>query len=522
MVLIFPFENQSQRSDLNWMAEGFADILSTRLAGQNWYALGKAERDGAYTQLGIPLGSPLSLASEYKVAETLGVDWAVVGDFRVDGQRLTAQIQLLDMRKLKLGSSFEATGELADLPDLATRLGWRLLATYDPQFTTSNEENFRRRFPEIRLDAFENYIRGLLATDDQARLRFWTEADRLNPADHRAAFALGKFYFEQKNYPKSTEWLRRLDPGEKNYHESLFLLGVDEFFLGQTEAAEKAFGTLARDIPLNEVSNDFGVMKARQGHYMEALGSLERAYQADSADPDFAFNLSAVLWYLKRYGEATKVLEESVRQSNGDDPETHTFLAALYEKLGDSSGKRRELDLLAQQDASPADPGTLATDFFPQLRLKKNYDGRAFQLLSLTLKHALEERLASEPPARHSEEHLKRGRALLAEGRVLEAQEEFAEAVSLVPGDSEAHLALAQVYEVRGRQREAAAELETALHLKPTAAAHLRLARTYLALGQPELARKHGQGALELEPGSREADQLLDRISHTSATRKTP
>ena len=73
-VLVFPFENQSGRADLNWVSESFAETLSSRLSGPGFYVLERGERNAAYDQLGIPAGLPLTVASEYKAAQTLGVD----------------------------------------------------------------------------------------------------------------------------------------------------------------------------------------------------------------------------------------------------------------------------------------------------------------------------------------------------------------------------------------------------------------------------------------------------------------
>lgn len=514
-ILVFPFENQSARSDLGWISEGIAEILSTRLAGPARYALGREERNGAYALLGIPPATPLTLASSFKVAETLGVDWAVTGNFSVEGRELVARAQLLDMRRLKLTPPLEVAGELADLVDLETRLAWRLLAANDPRFTVGKEEDFRRHFPEVRLDAFENYIRGILATDDESRLRFLREADRLEPTDHRAAFELGRIYFEQKDYADSAKWLRKLNESDEDYLEALFRLAVDEFFLGHPQAAEKAFEALAKEVPLNEVWNNLGVMKARRGHSAEALSDFNRAYQGDPTDADFCFNLAACLWSLKRYEEADKFLEQGLRVSD-DDAEAHSLRAVVLAKLGNSAGQSRELQWLADHEGGPA--ADLPEDFSPQSRLKKDYDGRAFRLLSLAVRNSLEERLAGETAANHGNVHLARGQKFLEEGRWAEAERELAEAISLIPGESQAHLVLAQVYEAQGRHREAAAELETSLKLKNSASAHLWLARVYLSLDQPEAARPHGQAALTLDPGNHDAERLIDQIRARAAT----
>ena len=248
-LLVFPFENLSPRADLNWISESFAQVLSSRLPQPDNYVLDRDERNAAYTQMGMPIDAPLTLASQFKVAQTLGVDWAIVGNFNVTDNRLVARAQLVGRQNLKLSQPLEVSGDLTELVDLQTRLAWRLLATHDPDFTVGNEDDFLKRFHDIHLDAFENYIRGMMATDDASHLHFFTESDRLDPADHRAAFALGRFYFGQKDYANSAKWLAKIEESDTDYSESLFLRAVDEFFLGREQVAEKDFETLAKALP---------------------------------------------------------------------------------------------------------------------------------------------------------------------------------------------------------------------------------------------------------------------------------
>ena len=86
-------------------------------------------------------------------------------------------------------------------------------------------------------------------------------------------------------------------------------------------------------------------------------------------------------------------------------------------------------------------------DVLPQPRLKKNFDERAFLLLSLAVHNALEERLAGMPADQHAAVHKSHGKTLFGEGRLAEAERELAEATSLAPSDSEAHLSLAEILE---------------------------------------------------------------------------
>jgi len=516
-ILVLPFENESSNSDLGWISEAFTEVLSSRLAGPGRFVLDRGERNAAYEQLGIPPETPLTLASAYKVAETLGVDWAVVGDFKVSGNERTTGCRLLEVHSLKLTPRLETSGALADLIEVQTRLAWRLLAMYDPDFAAGAEIDFARRFPPIRLDAFENYIRGILATDDETRLHFFQDSDHIDPSDHRAALELGRYYFDHKQYRESIAWFRKLTPSDPRYLESTFLLGVDEYFTGDDARSEAAFAALEKQMPLNEVANNLGVVEARRGNYQEALANFERAYQGDPLDPDFSFNLAACLWQLNKYSEAVSYLEERLKQ-NSDDPEAHMLLAAVFGKLQNSDGERRELKWLAAHGVDP-DPGR---DFSPVLRLKKRYDGRAFGLLALMLRNSMEAHLAQENPGEHGETHLSLGKKLFADGRLPEAEHELTEACSLLPQSSEPYLVLGQVYEAEGRHQDAAAELKTSLQLDNNAMTHLWLARVYFSMNQSELALEQGRTALSMDPGNPDAERLLDAIRRHSPRGSTP
>jgi tetratricopeptide (TPR) repeat protein len=515
-IVVFPFVNQSARTDLAWMSEGFAVSLARRLSGPSRFVLRRRERNAAYEDLGLVEGTPLTLASEYRVAGTMGVDWAVVGRFNVQGNQLTAQAQLLDMRNLKLFTPVAATGEMADLVDLETQLAWRLLAAHDPTFTVGKEEDFRRQFPEVRLDAFENYIRGILAANADTRVQFLTESDRRNPADHRAAFELGRLYFDQKDYAKSVLWLHRLTPSDDDYLESLFRLGVSEYLLGHGTDAAKDFAQVAGQIPLNEVYNNLGVVQYHGEHFVAALENFERAHRGDPTNGQFSFNRGACLWSLKKYPEAIKALESALA-ADDDDAEAHGLLADTFAKLRDFAGTEREKRWLAEHEGSSASAPGLTADYSPQPRLTKNYDGRAFRLLALTIRNALEAKLSKEPPARHAAAHIARSRKFINEGNYREAEKDLAEAIRLAPGNNEAHLLMAQVYEAESRHGDAAAELETSLALDNNVGAQLWLARIYLTLGRLAQAQEHGREALMLDPANQDAQRLVREIQERAS-----
>ena len=506
-ILVFPFENQSGRQDLAWISEAFANILSERLAGPARYVLDRDERDAAYEELGVPPETPLTLASEYKVAESLGVNWAIVGSFKVQVDRLTARARLLDVHRLRLHPPLEVSGALEDLVDVQTRLAWRLLASDDPAFTVGTEEDFARRFPSVPLDAFESYIRGTLAPPDEQRVRLLTESDRLNPADHHAAFELGRYYFAQRDYAESAEWFEKLAPSDAHYHESLFLTGVDDFYLGKDREAEKLFQQLATEVPLSEVWNNLGVLQAKRGRMAEAIASLGRARSIDPMDADSSYNLGLCYDRIRNYDEALKALKEAVK-AKPDDADARAALAFAHEKARDLEGERQEqVGLSTEKVHRKSAPRTAA---LPEFRIKQAYSGKAFRLLSVAVQNSLEARLQSLPATEQAAAHLTRGKELMDQKRMPEAIREFKEAASILPDDSEAHLLLGQAFELAGHHREAQSEFQAALDLDDSAVGHLWLAHAYLAVQNTSAAVEQGEAALRLDPGNRDAQLLIE------------
>ncbi len=400
MVLVLPFENKSARKDLGWISESFAQTLAARLAGGDRIVLDRNDRVQAFEQLGIPPGTPLTLASVFKVAQALGADWAVTGSFSVEGETLKSQAYWMDVGNFKRSGPLEASGALADLVDLQTRLVWRILALQDQNFTVGSVEDFQSQFPVLRLDAHENYIRGILASDAETRVRYLSEADRRDPSDRRAALELGRLYYEKKDYEAAAQWLRKLEAGGPNSFEARFMMGVTEFFLGRDAAAEQIFLGLSRQAPLDEVLNNLGFMQARRGKWQEATVSFDRAYQGDPSDPEYSFNLGVCMWNGKKHAVAIRYLREAM-QSAPDDPEIHRLLGEALAVTGDAEGKKREEQWLEDRGENSTNGASGA--ILPNARLKKHFDRRAYRLRTFGLLPAREAKAQSAPAAPHEE-----------------------------------------------------------------------------------------------------------------------
>ena len=297
-LLILPFENHSKSPGLEWIGESFPEILAQRLSSPSMYIVSREDRVYAFDRMGIPVSARPTHATLYRIAEQMDCDYVVMGDYTFDGATFRAQATALDMKRLRQSTTLEASGPLLNLIDVQTDLAWQLLKSIKPDSTISREEMMRSA-SVVRLDSFENYVRGIVATTRQEKVRRFREAIRSNPQYTPAMFQLGKTYYSNREYDSAINWLSRIPQSEPKAGEAYFLLGLAYYNQGQFERAEEAFKVTISKLPLTEVYNDLGATALRRG-MRSALPLLEQTVEVDPHDPDYRFNLALALY---RFGD---------------------------------------------------------------------------------------------------------------------------------------------------------------------------------------------------------------------------
>ena len=370
-LLVMPFENQSSAPGLEWLSEAFPEVLSQRMASPSLYALGRDDRAYAFDRSGIP-GSVLpSRATLYRIAEQMGADYVVLGSYNFDGKTFSATAQLLDMKKLHLSSAIESSGPLTDLIVVQTALAWQLLQQM-PSRPAMTREQFLAAWPPIRLDAFENYLRGVLATDRQQKIHHLHEAIKLDPNYTQAMLELGRTYYNNHEYESATPWFARVPQTDPSAGEANFLLGMSEFYRGNFDKACTAFSYLLTRVPLPEVYNNVGVAEARRGHRAAAVENFTKAVNADPNDADYRFNLAVALLRSGDTAGARGQLKEELQRHPGD------------------SEAKTLLDSSARTASPPVASNSLAASNPPRLpleRIKRNYDEASYRQLELEIRN---------------------------------------------------------------------------------------------------------------------------------------
>ncbi len=511
-VMVMPFENQSSAPGVEWISEAFPQVLSQRMASPHLYLFSRNDRIYAFDRVGIPGTVHPSRATIYHIAELMDADYVVLGSYNYDGSRFSASGQLLDIKKLHLYPAVQSSGPLSNLIDLQTVLAWELLEQL-PVPPAMTREQFLKASAPIRLDAFENYIRGIIATDHQQKVRYFRNALKLNPSYPLAMMQLGRAYYDTRDYESAALWFSRVPKDDPAAGEANFLLGMSEFYRGNFDKAFSAFNFLAARLPLTEVYNNMGVTEARRGRRAAAVEYFSKAVNADPNDADYRFNLAVALFKNGDSAGATRQLREELQQRPTD-------------------GEAKSLlDMVNRGVTPPPATSTSATQAgnalltanqprIPLERIKRNYDEESYRQLEMEIHNLTEARLAKTDRHTHSAYYVERGKELLAQNHPEQAESEFREAISADYGNAVAHAQLAVLLEKKGDVTNALTEAQTSVRLQPNVDALLVLARVDLKRNLFQSAAGDVDRALALEPGNAAALALKREVTAQQAVSK--
>jgi Flp pilus assembly protein TadD/TolB-like protein len=510
-VMIMPFENQTTAPGLEWISEAFPEVLSQRMESARLHVISRDDRSYAFDHTGIPLTVRPSRATVYRVAEQMDADYVVLGTYSFDGQTFRAGAQLLDMKKLHLSPEVHSSGALANLIDLQTILAWELLQQMVPPAAITRDQFLKASTP-IRLDAFENYIRGILATDQQQKIRYLRNATKLNSNYTLAMLQLGKTYYGNHEYESAAAWFSRIPRDDPASGEATFLLGMSEFYRGSFEKAFTAFNYLVTRLPLTEVYNNMGVVEARRGRRAPAVEYFSKAVSADPNDPDYRFNLALALF------------------KNGDSPAAARQLHEELQRHPNDGEAKALVDLIGRGVVPPplANPTAASgnallpsnSPHIPMERIKRNYDEASYRQIEMEIDNLAQARLAKTDGRTRAAYYVDRGKELLAQNLATQAESEFRTAISADHNNPAAHAQLAILLEKKGDLPNARTEALTSVRLQPNVDALLVLARLDLKQSQLQSAASEVDRALALQPSDETAQALKRDIAEKQTVSK--
>lgn len=343
-VLVLPFFNHTAQNNLDWIGVSISENIREALTAEGVLTIRREDRLEAYRRLGIRPLALLTKASVLKVADMLDADQVVYGQYELTKDEkspstrgtLRISADILDLRGMRKGPDFMAVGALEDLAALQTHISWQSLQFITPK-TSPSEEEFRKLRPAVRVDAMENYIRGLLVpASEEQKIQLFSQAARIDPRYPQPCFELGKLYWGKKNYKSAAEWLQKVPPTDTHYREAMFFLGTARYYLNEFSAAQAAFETVVREVPLNEVWNNLGAALSRQNKG-ESIENYHKALEGDPNDPAYHFNLGYAYWKQSDFEKAANAFRATLER-DPDDTEATTLLGRCLQRSGVRAG----------------------------------------------------------------------------------------------------------------------------------------------------------------------------------------
>jgi tetratricopeptide (TPR) repeat protein/TolB-like protein len=485
-----------------WLGEAAALLLADDLSAFGVRALTRGERVEAFDRLQLPMAASLTRATMIRVGELIGATEVVHGEVRL-GQRLQVHARVIQIGPGRGAPGADGEGDLADMFQVFDRLAEQLVGP------TVRAGGSPQRDPDLPLEVFEAYVKGLVAASPAVQRRFLESALTRAPHDARVLIALWEVYTNAGEHEKALGAASAVPADSPRSRRARFAAARSLIELRRFDGAFSAIGNLDAERPDAALANAQGVIQFRRaadGAPPAASVLFRRAVDAEPGNPDFLFNLG---YAHARAGEADAALtwlREAVRH-DATDGDAHLVMSTVLSLAGRPAEAQREFDLAR----------LLGTSLDTQLGSLPSVVPAGLERLVGQLAPRTGSRQVSATATERDQQaaatyHYQQGRRLFDAGRDREALDELKRAVYVVPYDDQSHLLIGRIYHRTGRLAEAINEFKVALWCRETSAGQAALGQALLDSGERDAARRAASRALALDPSSVEARALLARI----------
>lgn len=506
-VLVMPFDNPSREPRLHWIAEAASLLVADELNARGVAAIRRAERIRAFEQLHLPVAASLSRATVVKVGQLVSASEVIVGSVRFEGDDLVVEANGIRIDVGRVQPAISERGPLADVVLLFERLSARL---------AGGSPLRGERSPRPPLEAFEAFVKGLMAESAATRAGFLEEAVERYPEYDRAHLALWQVRHDQADYAAAVAAAQAVPSGSPLAQRARFAASVSLLELEKYQEAFDGFNASVAGTPPAVAAaalNNLGVVQLRRRTADKGLPTyfLTKAAEADPGDSDILFNLGYAYVLEKNFQGAIYWLRETLRRDPAD-AEAHYLLGVALRHTNNPVEAARERELAEQLSSQlPALEKRAAAEKLPvprgMARVREDPESRAGVRAEQTIVNT-----AQKEQRELADFHLDRGRRLFEREEDRAALAELRRAIYLLPYEAQAHLLVGRIHLRAGRPGDAVEALKISIWSADSAAARIALAEAYLKQQNTGAARTEIERALILEPDSAAAKQLLAAI----------
>jgi predicted Zn-dependent protease len=506
-MLALPFASDASQPRTYWLGEGVTLLVIDELDALGVPVLTRDERLQVFDELRVPAGVALTRATLLRVADLVGAAEIIEGSVTVDAAEVTVRARGLLVQAGRYRTEVTERGPVADLVAVSRRVARHLAR----EAGATAPDDVVTRDGDVPLDAFELYVKGVVAGAADARIRFLRAAIEKHPAYDRARLALWQAQAEAGDHQFALQAVRGVPAGSPLARDARFAAARSLIELRQYEEAYAVLSELADARADPGILNNLGVVQLRRGGSPERgtpAYFFHRAAELDPDDPDLFFNLGYAYALARDAKAAVYWLREAVRRDPSDS-DAHYVLGVALQAHGAAAEATRERELARRLSARYEEEIRPGAPLAPNLERVKESPER---LHTVRFDRSLAE--AAEPQRRElARLQVDESRRYYELQKDHEALGAVRRALFLSPYDPDALLLLARIQLRSGHVRDAAESARVALWAAETAAGHVVLGQALVEARDVVEARAEVDRALALDADSVEARALLARIN---------
>jgi len=331
ILAILPFENLSGYKSIDWISEGIASSLITKLSAAKdliiveRYYVKKILDEIKLKITGITDGTAVD------TGKLLSANIIVLGEFQYFDRNIKISMRVIDVNTGKIEGSSEVTGEMKDIFFLEEKLSQRILSLIGK----SMEEIGQFEFSSINttsIKAYEEYSMAKKAWDGKniepenirRAITHYRKALKHDPDFFLAAMELGDALGEVAEFDKALKWFKyALKLGKKvvkdknavDYCKNKAYEKTSLTYLNKGKL-KKALSSLKKAFKIHPCCfNSYrllGRIFEKQGEIEKAISAYRKAIEIKPYDPGGYYSLGAILMVKGEKSEARKAFQKSI------------------------------------------------------------------------------------------------------------------------------------------------------------------------------------------------------------------
>jgi len=240
---VLAFKNLKKDPDADWVGEGAAETLTTKLAGVSGLRVVErgqikrvlAEQDFQRSDMTDP-------ASAVKAGRVLGAERIVIGTFACEGGGLIFNVRVVDVRSALVLNAATLTGRSTRIFETLLQLSDAVIRSFDKKVVvvdarartvaapaaerivlTPEQKKRFAKYGTTNWQAYKAFAQAATASDSDAKLRWLTQAIKLDPDYAYAYNDRANVYFRKGQLDRAARDYDRalkLDPGDPIAHNN--------------------------------------------------------------------------------------------------------------------------------------------------------------------------------------------------------------------------------------------------------------------------------------------------------------